>query len=240
MKKETTLIAVVLDCSGSMEPIKADTIGGFNSFLAEQQKQPGEAFITLTQFDDRYDIVYSNQAIKSAPKLTDANYVPRANTALFDAIGRTINDVGSQLRALPEADRPGKVIFVIITDGEENASREYKRDKVFEMITHQRDKYNWEFVYLGANQDAIATATQLGVQASNAAGYTGSGKGTRSAFKAMSTGLTSYRSTVGAQKTQDFFGKGKLSIGEDEIDEDSVDLKDSTPPVVVSGTTKTS
>lgn len=216
MKKDTTLIAVVLDRSGSMGSCRADTIGGFNTFLAEQRKEPGEALITLTQFDDVYDVVYSKQNIKHTADLTEATYVPRGGTALLDAIGRTINDIGSQLKATSEAERPGKVIFVIITDGEENTSREYNRKRVFDMITHQREKYSWEFVYLGANQDAIAAATNLGVQASNAANYHASGIGTRSAFAATSKGMSSYRASPQAVCTN-FYG-GKDTIEEEEAE----------------------
>lgn len=222
MKKDTTLIAVVLDRSGSMSSCRDDTIGGFNTFLSEQRKQPGEALITLTQFDDVYDIVYSKQNIKHTADLTEATYVPRGNTALLDAIGRTINDVGAQLKALPESERPSKVIFVIITDGQENASREYNRQRIMDMITHQRDKYNWEFVYLGANQDAITVATNYGILATNAVGYTSSGKGTRSAFSAASKSMSNYRLSSN-QKTQDFFGKDKTVIEEDEIDKTDED-----------------
>lgn len=162
-KKDSTLIVVVLDRSGSMSSGQDATVEGFNGFLAEQKKLPGECRMTLVQFDDRYQIDFNNTPI-SEVKLA---YAPRGGTALLDAMGRTIDEVGAELAKRSESTRPAKVIFVTITDGYENASRKFTRDDIFNKIAHQRDAYKWEFLYLGANQDAIAEATRLGIPATH-------------------------------------------------------------------------
>jgi len=165
MHNTLTEIAVVLDRSGSMEAARTDTIGGFNAFLAEQVDDAGDVNVTLAQFDNEYEVVYLREPVRQAPRLTSETYVPRGTTALLDAIGRTIDELGARLAATPEGERPGKVIFVIVTDGLENASRTYTREQVFERIRHQTDVYGWEFVYLGAKQDAIAAGAQVGIDA---------------------------------------------------------------------------
>ena len=165
MDATRTEIAVVLDRSGSMEAVRADTIGGCNAFLAEQVDEAGAVDVTLVQFDNEYEVVCLRKPVREVARLTQDTYVPRGATALLDAIGRTIEELGSRLAATPEAQRPGKVIFVIITDGEENASRHFDRSRVFAMIRHQTTVYGWEFVFLAANQDAIAAGAQVGIDA---------------------------------------------------------------------------
>ncbi|MEB3294062.1 MAG: vWA domain-containing protein [Synechococcales bacterium] len=193
MKRHYTDINIVLDRSGSMQSIKADTIGGFNAFLQQQKETPGEATITLAQFDDVYDVVYRAIPLSHAPDLNDHTFVPRASTALLDAIGRTINETGARLAKMLERDRPSHVIFVILTDGEENSSREFTSQQINQMIRHQREVYQWEFVFLGANQDAITTASQLGMSGGQALTYAASPQGTQAAFKAMSKNLSRFR-----------------------------------------------
>ncbi len=190
--KNMTDITIILDRSGSMSSVLADTIGGFNSFLADQRKLPDEAVLTLIQFDNEYDVIYSMHDIRRAPELTRESYVPRGTTALLDAMGKTIASTGARLAKMPASERPARVIIVTMTDGMENASREFSRTKVFQMVTHQRTKYAWEFVFIGANQDAIATAKDMGVQL--ASNYVADAIGTASAFDNMSHGLRSYRS----------------------------------------------
>lgn len=213
-----TDIAVVLDRSGSMQSIKDATLDGFNKFLEEQKAAPGECSLTLVQFDDHYEVVHKAIDIKDVPHLTASTFVPRGTTALLDAMGKLINDTGARLQSIPEDQRPDKVIFVVITDGAENASREFKREQIFEMVSHQRDKYSWEFVFLGANIDSIATATSLGFQGSNAMNYVASDKGTRSAWVSLSNSMTSYRGS-GPKLSNDFFG--------DKQEDDSKDKQDS-------------
>lgn len=186
MKDNLTDITVILDRSGSMETVRADTIGGFNAFLKTQQQLPGDACLTLTQFDSIYEIVYADRAVKHAPELTHATFVPRGSTALLDAIGRTINAKGAQLEKTPAAERPGKVIFVIITDGAENASREFTRERINEMIELQRKTYSWDFVFLGANQDAIQAGASLGIAGHKSMSYAANPLGTQHAFRSVS------------------------------------------------------
>lgn len=191
--KNKTDITIILDRSGSMDSVKNDTIGGFNSFLSEQQKVEGEAVLSLVQFDDQYDTVYLDKDIKLADKLTDATFQPRGMTALLDAIGRTINSVGQRLAALPEAERPDKVLLVIMTDGFENSSREFNAAKVGEMIKHQRDNYKWEFMFIGANQDAVLSAQEIGIPAAAALTYAANEEGTRAVYSMMAKKVGNYR-----------------------------------------------
>lgn len=172
MNLHTTHITVILDRSGSMQSVRSDVIGGFNTFLDEQKKTPGECTFTLAQFDtnDPYEVLRDFAPLNEVQPLGD-EYLPRGGTPLYDAVGRGIIDTGHRLARLPEDQRPGKVIFVIITDGQENSSREFTRDKVFEMTRHQQEKYSWQFVYIGANQDAMAVGATLGVAAANSLTY---------------------------------------------------------------------
>lgn len=193
MKTNHTDLTVVLDRSGSMHSVASDTIGGFNQFLRDQKKASGTATLTLNQFDDVFERVVDAKDIQLVPALTRDTYIPRGSTALLDAIGRSIHDTGKRLNDTPKADRPGKVVVVIMTDGYENASREFTRAQVNDMIAHQRDTYNWEFVFLGADQDAIAEATSLGISGHNAMSYMKNSAGTTSAFLSVSKNLTAFR-----------------------------------------------
>jgi len=197
MKEDLTDITLVLDRSGSMSRIKDDTIGGFNEFLEDQQKVEGEASFTLVQFDDEYERVHNALPIKDVPKLDDNTFVPRGMTRLLDAIGKTIVITGQRLKEMKEEERPGRVIFVIFTDGGENDSQEFGgpegKKEVFNMIKHQTDKYKWEFVFLGAKQDAISVGGGLGLKASNAMRFGHTGGGIKKAFASVSKNLTGYR-----------------------------------------------
>ena len=203
MKANLTDISIVLDRSGSMSSVKTDTIGGFNEFLKSQKDCPGEAILTLAQFDDRYEIVHDGKNIQDVPPLDDKTFVPRGNTALLDAIGRTINATGARLSILHEDSRPSKVIFVILTDGQENASKELTREKVMEMIKHQTEAYKWDFVFLGANQDAIQAGMSMGILAGNSMTYAANAKGTGAAFRSVSVNLCSSR--IGADMSSGYF-----------------------------------
>jgi hypothetical protein len=196
--KNKTDITIILDRSGSMESVKQDTIGGFNNFLSEQQKVEGEASLSLVQFDDQYEVAYENKDIQVAARLTEATFQPRGSTALFDAVGRTINSVGRRLAALPEAERPDKVLLVIMTDGFENASREFTAAKVGEMISHQREVYSWEFMFIGANQDAVLSAREIGIPASSALTYAANEEGTQIAYSMMASKVKNFRVSADA------------------------------------------
>lgn len=194
MKTGYTDINIVLDRSGSMDSIKDDTIEGVNTFLADQKALPGEATFTLAQFDHEYETIYEAEKLSSVKPLDGTTFVPRGRTALLDAIGRTINATGKRLADLPEHERPEKVIFVIVTDGQENDSKEFRdRTKINEMITHQRESYAWEFVFLGANQDAIAVAGSIGITRSASMTYAANATGVSHAFAAISKNMASYR-----------------------------------------------
>ncbi|WP_154795078.1 vWA domain-containing protein [Occultella kanbiaonis] len=163
-----THIAFLLDRSGSMQSIKSDTVGGFDAFIAEQRGEPGRCTVSLAQFDNEYQEVYADRPIADVPSL---ELVPRGSTAMLDAIGRLINATGARLAALPEAERPGTVIVGIMTDGLENASKEFSRAQIKAMIGEQTDRYGWQFLYMGANQDAIEVGTGLGVDPGLAVTY---------------------------------------------------------------------
>jgi uncharacterized protein YegL len=154
MKKDLTEIVLILDESGSMGSVKTDTIGGFNEFLSSQKKIKGNANVTFVKFSDYYKVVNEGTDIKHVSELNESNYTPSYSTALLDAVGKTINSVGQRLKDTPENQRPEKVIVAIITDGYENSSKEFSRKQIFDMVSHQRDKYNWEFLFLGADIDA--------------------------------------------------------------------------------------
>ncbi len=193
MNKNLTSINVVMDMSGSMQSLRADTIGSFNTLLRDQKSLPGKALLTLALFNDTYTLPYDAMPLELVGDLTEVTYAPTGGTALLDALGRTINATGAKLAAMPEAERPSKVIFVVITDGHENTSREFKKTQIAQMITHQREAYNWEFVFIGANMDSMAEATSLGISAKNALNYQADSAGTHRAYNAMTKGLRSYR-----------------------------------------------
>lgn len=162
------LIAVVLDRSGSMIEVQADTEGGLRAFLEAQAEAPGETFVSLYEFDDRYSVVYENLPLADVPAYRLA---PRGTTALLDAVGKTITTLGRQLAEKPDDERPGEVVVVILTDGEENSSREYQLPLINKMITLQQEKYGWQFVFLGADQDAFATGGSMGIRADSTLSY---------------------------------------------------------------------
>ena len=174
-------------------PSKRDTLGGFNAFLSDQKALPGAATFTLNQFDNEFETVYDAVPLQDVPPLTPATFQPRGTTALLDAIGRTINMTGARLAAMPEAARPGKVLLAIMTDGQENASREFTHQTVSGMISHQREVYQWQIAFIGANQDAIGTAASIGVPASNALNYAATGDGTQAAIRSLSASTARYR-----------------------------------------------
>ena len=196
MRKNYTHIAVVLDRSGSMAPLKNDVIGGFNHFLAEQTAEPGEATLTLTQFNTTSEVVYDFVALGRAKTLDADSYEPAGGTALLDAVGKTIDAVGARLAALAESQRPSRVICLIITDGEENSSRIFSKAEVKERVRRQTDRYSWDFVFIGANVDAFHEARGLGV--AYAQTYTSAHIG--AVLRGTSEKTSSYRKGVSAQK----------------------------------------
>ena len=186
MNTNLTEIAFILDRSGSMEPLVEQTIAGFNQFLRDQQALPGQARFTLVLFDDRIETPVDAVPVAEVVALDTKTYTTRGCTALLDAIGHTIDTVGARLAATPEADRPGKVIVAILTDGLENASERYSMADINQRITHQREVYQWEFLFLGANQDAIATASTMGIQTHNSATFAADETGVRACVSSLS------------------------------------------------------
>lgn len=154
-------IAYILDRSGSMQPMQEPAVTAFNQFVKSQLDVPGEVRLTLVQFDDQYEVPIAALRLQDVPQLTAATYIPRGSTALLDAIGRAIKDIDTRLQKLPATSRPGKVIMAIFTDGEENASTTYTARHISDLIRLYRDEKGWEFLFLAANQDAIATAAAM-------------------------------------------------------------------------------
>ena len=186
MNTNLTELVCILDRSGSMASICDDAIGGFNTFLKGQQETPGEARLTLVLFDNEYDVVYDCVPLAQVPPLTTQTFVPRGGTALLDAIARSLDRVGQRLAATPEPQRPGKVIVVILTDGEENSSKQTTQAQVADRIAHQRNSYGWEFLFLAANQDAIAAAARLQIAAADAVTFAATPQGVREVYAKMS------------------------------------------------------
>lgn len=206
-KPNFTSINVLIDASGSMGDLTNDTIGGFNQFLKDQKQVPGEAIFSLCLFNTRPNPLYTCLPLAEVPELNNTTYRPSGGTSLLDAVGVTINSLGAQLSAMPEEGRPSKVIFLIITDGEENSSKEFALDKIKEMVSHQRDVYSWEFVFMGANIDAFAAGSGVGVIRANSLNYVATPAGTRDLYKSVSRNLSTYRSNVGGGSKVDFFNQ---------------------------------
>lgn len=197
MKNELD-ITIVLDRSGSMESIRNDVIGGLNSFIDSQRTNDVPTRLTLNQFDDVFETVYEGRDVLSIPKFSRENFVPRGSTALHDAMGKSIFQTGERLAKLPEYLRPNRVMMVIVTDGQENSSQYFTRDRVREMIDHQQSKYSWVFMYIGANQDAITEGANYCISSNNALKF-----GT---------------STKGVQKTWDVLGRSAKLYGSNDDD----------------------
>jgi hypothetical protein len=198
MNNNSTHITVILDRTGSMESIRDDTIGGFNAFLKAQQEQAGAATLSLAQFDsqDPYEVIHNFREISTVPVLTHATFVPRACTPLLDAMGRGINDLEQNLAEMAPENRPGKVVVVIITDGHENSSREFRKDQVERMVQDKQQKLDWQFVFLSADLAGIDDALSAGVEHRRAMAFSATPKGTRAAFCAVSERIADYRNEV--------------------------------------------
>lgn len=192
MRTDLTDITLVVDRSGSMSQCQSDAEGGINTFIKEQQNQEGDAALTLVQFDTEYDFVHRGLPIKDVPAF---KLVPRGNTALLDAVGRAINEAGERLEKIAEADRPGCVVFVIVTDGHENSSKEFTKAKVRELIKQQTANYNWQFTFLGADAASFAEATAMGISPAAVATYDPNTK-SANAFAAASSNVSRMRCAV--------------------------------------------
>lgn len=190
---QLTEVVFILDRSGSMHGLESDTIGGFNSMLAQQKNGEGRAIVSTVLFDDESKVIHDRQSIDTIAPMTDRDYQVRGCTALLDAIGGTIHHIGNVHKYARAEDRPNKTLFVIITDGMENASTRYTHDKVKYMIERQREKYGWEFMFLGANIDAITEAARYGIKKEMAANYICDERGTALNYSAVGVVLGSMR-----------------------------------------------
>lgn len=195
MKKGFTELVFILDKSGSMAGLESDTIGGFNAMLQKQKAVAGECRITTVLFDNRYELLHDRLDIQAVSPMTDKEYFVGGSTALLDAIGRTIHKLVAVQKNTAEEYRAENVMFVIITDGAENASREYSTPQVKAMIQREKEKYGWEFIFLGANMDAVETVGRFGISADRVADYVPDGAGTALNFQMMSETVATFRET---------------------------------------------
>ena len=207
MRKGLSEIVFILDRSGSMRGLEADTIGGFNSMIEKQQKEEGEAFISTILFDDQSEVLYDRVPIGKVEPMNDKQYYVRGCTALLDAVGGAIHHIGNVHKYARPDDVPEKTIFIITTDGMENASRNYDYKNVKKMVERQKKKYHWEFIFLGANIDAIEVAGRFGVAPSRAVRYECDSAGTALNFNVMSRVLSSARTCGSAEEMEEMLDK---------------------------------
>jgi uncharacterized protein YegL len=194
MKKNVTEVVFILDKSGSMAGLETDTIGGYNSMLNKQRKAEGEAFVTTVLFNHQYELLHDRINVRGISPITERDYEVGGTTALLDAIGFSIQKIGNVQKYTSEEERADKVLFVITTDGMENASREFSPDKIKKMIKHQKEKYGWDFIFLGANIDAISTAAQFGIEEDFAVDYHADNIGTKLNYEMVSEAVVKVRS----------------------------------------------
>ncbi len=185
MKKDLTELIFILDRSGSMSGLESDTIGGFNAMMEKQKKEPGGAYITTVLFDDEYELLHDRISLKGVNPISNKEYYVRGTTALLDAIGKTINKIINVQKNTVETEQAENVMFIITTDGMENSSREYSYEKIQQMINHQKNKYGWEFIFLGANIDAISTAERFGIGEDRASNFVSDSEGTLLNYKVI-------------------------------------------------------
>lgn len=216
MKQNLTEIVFILDRSGSMTGLEKDTIGAFNAMIEKQKKEPGEALISTVLFDNTTQVIHDRVPLERMKPLTEKEYFVRGCTALLDAVGGAIHHIGNVHKYAREADRPEKTLFVITTDGMENASRFYSYDRVRAMIQHQQEKYGWEFLFLGANIDAAEEAGRFGIRPECAADYHADSQGTEVIYASVCEAVHQVRSCTAPLEAgwkrkieQDFKGRNK-------------------------------
>ncbi|MBC5685857.1 VWA domain-containing protein [Roseburia sp. NSJ-9] len=203
MSKGLTEIVYILDRSGSMGGLEADTIGGFNSMMEKQKKTGEKAYVSTVLFDDTCEVLHDRVSIDKIKKMTDKEYYVRGCTALLDAVGGAIHHIGNIHKYARPEDRPEKTIFVITTDGMENASRQYSYDKVQKMVKHQQKKYGWEFIFIGANIDAYAEAQRFGIRKERAVNYVHDNIGTATVYEGVSKAVCFAMKASSAEHMED-------------------------------------
>ena len=196
MKKNLTEIVFILDRSGSMAGLEDDTIGGFNAMIEKQKYEPGEAYVSTVLFDNYTEVIHDRIDIQKVMPMTRKEYYVRGCTALLDAVGKAIHHIGNVHKYAREEDRPEKTLFVITTDGMENASRQYDYARVKAQIQRQKEKYGWEFLFLGANIDAISTARQFGIEEDRAVNYHCDREGTALNYEVVSEAIRTVRASA--------------------------------------------
>ncbi len=210
MKKGLTEIVFILDRSGSMSGLEADTIGGYNSMLDKQKKEDGDALISTVLFDDQTEILHDRKNLEKVERITDKEYYVRGCTALLDAVGGAIHHIGHIQKEMPEEEKPEKTLFIITTDGMENASKKYSYDKVKKMVEKKKKKNHWEFVFLGANIDAVEVAGRFGVAANRAVRYECDSAGTALNFNVMSKMVSCARACSSAEDMEEAFDSDEM------------------------------
>jgi uncharacterized protein YegL len=193
MKKGLVEMVFILDRSGSMRGLEADTVGGFNSLIDKQKQASGEALVSLVLFDDQFEVVHHRRLIASLEPLTKETYYVRGSTALVDAIGRGIEKIKHVHRQLGKDNTPEKTMFIITTDGQENASKQFDSPQLRKLISEQQEKFGWEFLFLGANINAFETAVDLGIQRNRAANFEASEEGIKKKFYAVNETIRRFR-----------------------------------------------
>ena len=193
MKNNITELVLILDRSGSMAGLEGDTIGGFNAMIEQQKKQDGACYVSTVLFDNESTVLHDRLPLRDVPKMTDRDYTVRGCTALIDAIGGAIHHIGNIHKYARPEDVPAHTMFVITTDGQENASHRYTSDQVKEMIERQKAKYGWEFLFIGANIDAVETAARYGIDRGRAVNYNADGKGTEILYRSVAKAAGSLR-----------------------------------------------
>ncbi len=214
MRKDLTELVFILDRSGSMSGLEADTIGGFNSMIEKQRKEEGEAYVSTILFDDRSEVLYDRVSVSKVEPMNDRQYYVRGCTALLDAIGGAIHHIANVHKYAREEDRPEKTLFIITTDGMENSSREYGYSRVRKMVKEQ-EKKGWEFIFLGANIDAIEVGERFGIRAGRAFNYECDSLGTALNFKAMSAVISGVRKAKNKEEADFAIDEGCAMISED-------------------------
>ena len=215
MKKNLTELVFILDRSGSMSGLEDDTIGGFNSMIEKQKSEPGEAFVSTVLFDNVSEVIHDRVDIRKIAPMTRKEYYVRGCTALLDAVGGAIHHIGNVHKYAREEDRPEKTLFVITTDGMENASGQYSYEKVKSMIQRQQEQYGWEFIFLGANIDATKEAARFGIREDHAANFHADSTGTAVIYEAMNEAVCNVRASrpmAGCWKKKidaDYHNRGK-------------------------------
>ena len=211
-----TEIIFILDRSGSMEGLEADTIGGFNSMMRKQASEPGDALVSTLLFDNDVEVIHNRLNIKDVPEITSKEYHVGGSTALLDAVGSAIKHIAKIHKYARKEDVPKKTLFIITTDGMENSSRRFSYKDVRKLVEHEKSKYGWEFIFLGANIDAAAEASRYGIDSSMAVNYNCDSKGMKISFKVMEDVVRSYRNTCEVPKgwrkriDYDFNSRGKI------------------------------